>query len=512
MDIQVDMFDVQLGAALLIQFRAGEQVVRVLADAGTSMSGYPKEHVLEKLDQVLQRKEGERPPRIDLLIGTHYDADHLNRMVPVIDAYEIGEAWLPPVANDTDPPAEDWEDLRASNLLGRQFSGEDGAERLHRYLQEKAKVLAQAGQLRGRLTGVLEPITGNFRSRVLRESILPDRYVPYDEETFNAALKSACQFLEEPIDHACRDVRLPLEHKHVLRTNNEFRSYRASSLVAPASAARSLAYIERSAAQDALTAKSLKEVVDALERRKVPTRYEYVQDGRPSYFSWRKSEGRFRQVASARKNQLTITLLGPSRSLIAKYWKRLPVGEYLQFALMKALPVEGITPANELSYSMVFRCMDQRVLVSGDTGFVDFKPIESPARDAGFYPEMIRQLAAPLQVVQVAHHGGHNKYFYHALEAAQYPQGTGTSYLLLSHEVKGKSRPSRIFSMFLARLGGKINKVRILFTSEPRADAVTDYRERASPPVPKNQNSDRGDVRLLYANKRWVVKKHAILL
>ena len=39
-DIQIDMFEVQLGAALLLQFRTeNKNVVRVLADAGISASG-----------------------------------------------------------------------------------------------------------------------------------------------------------------------------------------------------------------------------------------------------------------------------------------------------------------------------------------------------------------------------------------------------------------------------------------------------------------------------------------
>ena len=49
--IQIDMFEVQLGAGLLLQFRSGDAVVRVLADAGVHASGYPKDHVHRKLPE-----------------------------------------------------------------------------------------------------------------------------------------------------------------------------------------------------------------------------------------------------------------------------------------------------------------------------------------------------------------------------------------------------------------------------------------------------------------------------
>ena len=73
--IQVDMFEVQLGAAILLQFKVGDDVVRILADAGIKTSRYPKDHVLKKLLPILSKGNARR---IDLIIGTHYDEDHLN--------------------------------------------------------------------------------------------------------------------------------------------------------------------------------------------------------------------------------------------------------------------------------------------------------------------------------------------------------------------------------------------------------------------------------------------------
>lgn len=510
MDIQVDMFDVQLGAALLLQFRVGEKVVRVLADAGTSKGGYGKDHVLEKLQEVLPIVDG-KAPRIDLLIGTHYDMDHLNRMVPVIRNYEIGEAWLPPVANDTEPPAADWEQPRDNNLLGVQFAGEGGNEAFDRYLGRKAGLIDAVAAVRkradaGDVHDVRDIVFGN--RALYRTMDVADR-LP-DDGFFERALASAAATIGERGDHASKDVRLPMASDEVLHDRMGFLAYGMSKQAFGDHQARNLAYIERSTAEDALSAKSLKEVVDELVAKQVPTRYEYVQDGQPAYFAWNARQRAFRSTAHPRKDRLTLTLLGPSRGLVAKYWERLPVGDYVQFALASRLPVEGITPQNELSYAMVFQHKEQGVLVSGDTGFVDFVPLDRRSRDMEFHPAMIDALKVALPVVQVAHHGGHNKYFYHALQAAAYPVGKGMNYLLLSHEVKGKSRPSKVFAAFMAQLGGKAGKVRLLFTSRPRAAAVRDYQDRIHAAVPKGSDLDSGDVRLVFAGNGWKVRKHPI--
>src|ERR1700722_5858663 len=104
--IQIDMFEVQLGASLLLQFTATEgETVRVLADAG---QGKPVSDVHKKLINEFKTL-GDDDRRIDLLMVTHYDADHLDGLIPIINdkTIEITEAWLPPIANDSEPHAFD---------------------------------------------------------------------------------------------------------------------------------------------------------------------------------------------------------------------------------------------------------------------------------------------------------------------------------------------------------------------------------------------------------------------
>jgi glyoxylase-like metal-dependent hydrolase (beta-lactamase superfamily II) len=92
--IQVDVFEVQLGAAVLLQFRSGDSdVVRVLADGGVRAAGYAVDHVHAKLYATFAKLRADQK-RIDLVIGTHCDEDHLRGLVPVINdsKIDIGEA------------------------------------------------------------------------------------------------------------------------------------------------------------------------------------------------------------------------------------------------------------------------------------------------------------------------------------------------------------------------------------------------------------------------------------
>ncbi len=115
---------------------------------------------------------------------------------------------------------------------------------------------------------------------------------------------------------------------------------------------------------------------------------------------------------------------------------------------------------------------------------------------------------APLHVIQVAHHGGNNAHFYRVLDAAKYPEQDAQSYLLLSHAVHDKTRPSDVFHDFMLATLGKGDDVKLLFTSEPTRDKVVDYLSAIQPIVgPAGQT---GDIRLEFASGSWNVTKHAV--
>ncbi len=86
--IQVDMFAVGLGSSVLTQFalKNGGNVT-VLADGGMG-KGYAADTVKTKLSEALGSFAGERL-RIDLVVGTHYDEDHLKGLVPIIQDESI---------------------------------------------------------------------------------------------------------------------------------------------------------------------------------------------------------------------------------------------------------------------------------------------------------------------------------------------------------------------------------------------------------------------------------------
>lgn len=92
--IKIDMFNVGLGSSILLRFDNAGDPVTVLCNGGHRLAGL----VHTELGNVL---DGRR--RIDLIIATHYDANHLDGLVPIIldDKIDIGQVWLPAVADNS---------------------------------------------------------------------------------------------------------------------------------------------------------------------------------------------------------------------------------------------------------------------------------------------------------------------------------------------------------------------------------------------------------------------------
>ncbi len=188
--IQVDMFEVQLGAALLLQFRTVRgRTVRILADAGVSASGYPVDHVYKKLRGAF-REFGDEDEHLDLIIGTHYDADHLDGLVPIIqdEAIKITEVWLPPVANDSERHASD-EPVADHHLLARQLYSDRSRRVLGLYLNMKEWICRH---LRAR--GERED-NQRLRESRLNDEILGDRTLERVKEVFLGYRSETLQLL-----------------------------------------------------------------------------------------------------------------------------------------------------------------------------------------------------------------------------------------------------------------------------------------------------------------------------
>lgn len=523
MQIQLDMYAVELGAALLLQFETPTGVVRILADAGEA-----RYDVKSRLKASMAPFGGKL--HIDLMIGTHYDADHLDGLVAIIenDDITIGEAWIPPVANDTEVVPFGGA-LRDSSLLALQFARDDGREVLRRYLSIKADECARLAQLEyqaderrdigPRLARERQlEVLGRLRSfNTQREAAALSRAY------FEAELQDAARTIADPAgdassaNHADIDSVDPWQNDDIANQLGRAvdwwwdgpggirREALSPNPDLAALEARTVAMIRQATAKDAITAASLAAVVEALKNKGVNIRSSTIADGQPRSFGWVRSTGRFEPALAADPDSPTLTLLGPSEGLVNKFRHILPTGNYLLAARMVTIPIKPITPSNQLSYILVVEHQGQRILVSGDAGSVDFKP----PRSREFYEPLIAELS-PLHIVQVAHHGGNNAYFYRCLLASGFKDQEPVSYLLLSHATLDRHRPSEVFSKFVEELGRAPVETQLLFTSKPQEPKVRDITAFIGQAVGTSQTS--GDVRLNYDGAAWSVTAHHVTI
>lgn len=517
--IQVDMFEVQLGAAMLLQFEQDGDTVRVLADAGVKASGYAATHVRDKVKPILSGDA-----RIDLIIGTHYDEDHLSGLVPIIAdrAISIGEAWMPPIVNDTQIFPVD-QPLTASNLLTMQLAGEQRGDILGAYLAAKRTDIETIAAIESELDpefrfkarpddGFLAAQFGDGANLVDQDTdglaFFRAQLGPDDLDACAIDHGSAQEIEDQPlvatmIDEAMQS-RFPYYPFGVGRYLDRVKGLAeeartdAASLIEPRML--SLANLRKSAAKDAINAKSLHDVLDALAKRKIPVRSEIIEDGVPKRYRWTPASRRF-VLARPDSQGLTFTLLGPSRTLVNKHRVKLPVLEASRIALAFTGEIRSITASNQLSYIGCFNYRDQAILVSGDAGCVDFRPLRGK-----YFPDLLKAMQ-PLHIVQIAHHGGNNAHFYRVLAAAGYPEQEAQSYMLLSHATHDKTRPSDVFHDFLLTTLREGDDVRLLFTSQPTRDKVVDFLGAIHPVV--GASGTKGDIRLVF-EEDWQVVAHAV--
>jgi hypothetical protein len=263
------------------------------------------------------------------------------------------------------------------------------------------------------------------------------------------------------------------------------------------------------AASEGITATSLKALVACLREKKVKIRCRTITDGEPRRFGWSRSGnkrepgGRFK-ITRAASDEISLTLLGPSEGLVERLRSRLPTVHYAAYAALRNIELKRITASNQLSSSFVIRYNRQGILVSGDTGFVDF-PLKAGGKK--YHPHLIEALDN-LAVVQVAHHGGANAHFYRAMQKAESPLARPESFLLLSHGPDDPLRPSAEFSQYLEGVPRDNLNVHVLFTGRPCADRIADFRCDVFPRV--GDSAIHGDVRLSFEDGSWIVKKHAV--
>jgi hypothetical protein len=235
----------------------------------------------------------------------------------------------------------------------------------------------------------------------------------------------------------------------------------------------------------------------------VPIECKIIRAGNPRRFVWNDELKQFVGSTKMRAKGPELILLGPSDDLVRKHWNRLPIGRSAAFALFSAIQLKYLTPSNQLSYVVRFAAERQRILISGDSGFVDFRN----GRAGPYYPKLISALRR-LNVVQVAHHAGNNAHFYRVLVEAGYGRQRRPSYLLLSHAKDDVFRPSESFNEFVEEFRQERSKIQMLFTNRPLRQKVQEYRSMIAPPVGPPLPS--GDARLTFRRGSWHVLKHSI--
>ncbi len=574
-DIQIDMYPVGLGSAMLIQFtdEHGHRI-RVLADGGVG-HGKTKDTVRDDLLSDLSRDDDGNGIRIDLIVGTHYDADHLTGLVPIIldDRFEIGEVWLPPVVDDTENSVADNGRIQDTDTLAHLFySDTKDQARLRRYMNRKMEICCElthcvddnvlenfeGNQLTSELNSSLRALQEMFanENRILNAAsiercfkqveICAARYQHFGISAENVA---SAKKLAGEYEEAGSEDELPLGHGDetwqyppddwdgdesdypdgryvlaILKSGpfNGIKSIKGLRLALKrfwgagyrtkmrSDMASLLAFV-KGQARDAINAKALSDVVGAIRTRNGNSREQIdihchvIPEGMPSRFIWQRSSRRFRSSSGRGDSGPTLTVIAPSDRLVRKHLNRLPVGTYALKTALYAYDLKRVTPSNQLSYVIKAEFRNQGILISGDTGLVDFVTKVQPPRK---YNWSMLDLLMPLHVVQVAHHGGNNWYFYEVLMEAGYDQQSTPSYLLLSHAIEDRYRPSKVFGDFMRDLKGKPCQARVLFTSRPKSDYVKRFKKMIEPPT--DEATDEGGIRVSFDGKKWTVDRHAV--
>ncbi len=111
--LKVHFIDVGQGDSILVQSPNNKYM---LIDAGENSSG----------DTVVSYLKKEGVEKIDVLVGTHPDGDHIGGMDKVIDSFELGTVYMPKVSKNTKTFGDVLKGLKKKKLkIDKPVAGED---------------------------------------------------------------------------------------------------------------------------------------------------------------------------------------------------------------------------------------------------------------------------------------------------------------------------------------------------------------------------------------------------
>lgn len=525
MRIDVTMYDVGLGSALLLSFAGERGRVHVLADGGNAGAGPGVE---DKLHRWLS-PPGSGRPRIDLVIGTHYDADHLDGITSILEKrrIDIGQLWLPPVADDKSG-AEFGRIAGDESLLANMFRGAGGDRAYQEYVLAKERRRAalravdaalerfardadgpedrsdEAFDLADEDPGTTHRPVYEWRSRFEKE--LDDAYslvgrrgcehVP-DADVIREGTRFG--YVLARLADAVGRGRVPLRRELEGWVLSRFDGPTGKAWENQAARAE-LAHMRIANAKDGINASALKKLIDALpDPCGILVECHRCSDRVPRTFAW---TGRL--FAPGGSGEVIATVLSPTDRLIADRRDQIPSG-VVAFRAKRWDRLEGLSDSNQLSYVVRFDAAGQGILVTGDSGFDGF----AVGRDDGrtYEPGLTDQLKG-LAVVQAPHHGGISRHFYRAMDSAGFAAETQKTYLLLSHEADSPHRPSMALADYMSRLPSQ-RLLKLLFTNAAKPERVTGYGGRFASDVDLDGGQD-GDVRLHFDGNEWIVRRHMV--
>lgn len=441
----------------------------ILCDAGTESAIGPRLSLL--------RAEA---PRLDLIVGTHYDADHLTGLARVVDAYplgSIGRAWLPPFLNP-DGEIVDGSPFLADRIqrdgLGPALSPlEAFARRLPR---EELDGLRRALS-RGR-AGILEAID-NQSDDVEHAALAFDdsEVVPYRDEPSqhddvhegDAWEGFARPESGERVSEAIRIVgKLKLdalvELMNIGAKINELARAKpeiAASLLRSRSAIGVRAVAAMTATVAAVNGAHLEKLLVALHRRNVPWTIPIAPDNA----GW-VSFGAFE-----------IAHLSPTAEFVETNRNRLPIiADAVYMARARLVDAELPSWSNRLSHALAIRPRGKcwsgcacGIALTGDCAF--WRSVSKGAEE----------ILASCGLIDVAHHGGEWGRFRELLVDAQTIAEPRSFLLWLSAKPDGWCPPGPRLARLVRKLGGR---TRLLAANRPGARALAGLRELAGPETP----------------------------
>lgn len=300
---------------------------------------------------------------IDLIVGTHFDADHLDGLTTLVRAgLGVRGAVLPPQVHPegTAVSVSSWaSDFGwASPLLADHFAAGRTVGDVYRALDERATgPLATVDRLWG-LEGSSRP-TLSARAVAIRDELEAGSKVAEVEGLANlAAVMNAA------------------------RTASVSRHWREETV-------RPVIRGSRAVARELISASSLKKLVDALKDKEIAWVAPVASNNlRPLVGTTAKTGG------------VVVAHLGPTERFVRHYAEKVE-DVWNRVLMFMALEVDSMPSlSNQLSHVIVFRDADNAVAICGDAGFQGSERIPDSLAD-GWKDEFAR-----VNLLHLPHHGG----------------------------------------------------------------------------------------------------------